>query len=197
MSFMSKGAGAGYFPDSVRKKDTVTVTFRVDKESMHLLQEEAKRQQISLNNLVNHIINRYIEWEEYAAKAGYMQLTKPVVAELFNRLSDEDIIEIARKTGKDANFDIMLFMKGKTDLESFISWLEARMKNSGIEISRKVNSESEFQPRSQTIVIKHDLGQKWSLYLKTLIESLLKESLAKTTTLTTLTSNTVLVKIPE
>jgi hypothetical protein len=88
-------------------------------------------------------------------------------------------------------------MKGKTDLESFISWLEARMKNSGIEISRKVNSESEFQSRSQTIVIKHDLGQKWSLYLKTLIESLLKESLAKTTTLTTLTSNTVLVKIPE
>jgi hypothetical protein len=57
-------------------------------------------------------------------------------------------------------------MKGKLDLDSFLSWLENRMKNSSIQISHTFDRRA----MTHTYVVKHDICENWSLYLRQIID---------------------------
>jgi len=105
-------------------------------------------------------------------KAGMVSLSKPVIKDLFQRLSKEEVIEIGTKIAKNAVYDVALFMKGKIDPDSFVSWFLSRMKNSSEIKSTKENG-------VHTYILKHDLGENWSLYHKTIVESIFTEFLQK------------------
>jgi hypothetical protein len=150
--------------DISRHKRTATMTFRIDEGILNVLKEESERKDISLNTLVNHILKQYVDWDMYAAKAGMIPLAKPVVSALFDKMTPQEIVQLASKVGHSAIHDIALFMKTRMDLPSFLSWFEMRMKNSSIECSHKVENST------HTYVIKHDLGCNWSLYHKTLLQ---------------------------
>jgi hypothetical protein len=140
------------------------MTFRIDESILNVLKEESERKDISLNTLVNHVLKQYVDWDMYAAKAGMIPIAKPVVSALFDKMTPQEIIELASKVGQSAIHDIALFMKSRMDLPSFLSWFEMRMKNSSIELSHKAENSI------HTYVIKHDLGYNWSLYHKTLLQ---------------------------
>jgi hypothetical protein len=50
-------------------------------------------------------------------------------------MDKEDVIQIASTIGKEVLLNNVEFMKWKMNLNSFLSWFEARMKNSSIEVS--------------------------------------------------------------
>jgi hypothetical protein len=153
-------------------KRTTTMTFRLDSNVLKKLYDKAELDDISVNTLVNHILKRYIEWDMFENKAGMVSLPSPVIRDLFQRLSKEEVIEIGTKIAKNAVYDIALFMKGKIDPHSFISWFLSRMKNCSEIVSTKENG-------FHTYILKHDLGENWSLYHKTILESIFTEILQK------------------
>ena len=55
-----------------------------------------------------------------------MPLAKPVVAELFGKRSIEEIVEIAPRVGKNAVLGAATTIKGKVDLNSFLSFFRGR-----------------------------------------------------------------------
>jgi hypothetical protein len=66
-------------------------------------------------------------------------------------------------------------MKGKTDLDSFLSWLELWLKkNSTAGFSYTVENGG-----FHTCIMKYNLGWKWSLYHKRVLELILNEILGK------------------
>jgi len=88
-------------------------------------------------------------------------------------MSKQEIIELATGIGKNATNDAALFMKSKMDLASFLSWLDVRMRNSSIEISHKVEGSS------HTYILKHDLGENFSLFQKTVLSLIFNDVLGK------------------
>jgi hypothetical protein len=79
-------------------------------------------------------------------------------------------------------------MKGKMDPESFLTWLELWLrKNSTAGFSHNID----YDTNVHTYIIKHDLGQKWSLYHKLILDLVFKEVLQKP--LTNLASSDMLV----
>jgi len=62
-------------------------------------------------------------------------------------------------------------MKNKMDIDSFLSWLDVRMKNSSVEISHSIEGST------HTYILKHDLGENYSLFYKTILESIFNEIL--------------------
>ncbi len=122
---------------------------------------------------IDNLAQRYTEWDIYESKVGLMSFLRPVVAELFKRTSKQEIIEIATSIGKNATNDAVLFMKNKMDLESFLSWLDVRMKNSSVEINQSIEGST------HTYILKHDLGENYSLFQKTVIELIFSEVLRK------------------
>ncbi|MGH9963718.1 MAG: hypothetical protein ACRD5E_02665 [Nitrososphaeraceae archaeon] len=157
-------------PVGVRKR-TTTMTFRIESEIIQRLKNKAGQDEITLNTLVNHILKRYIEWGMYAEdKIGLVSLSRPLAGELFNKLNKEEVVRLASEVGKGAVIDLTLFMKGDLSSSSFIDWFLSRMKNSSASVASKSNSDG-----VQSYVIKHDMGENWSLYHKTVVESIFNE----------------------
>ena len=96
---------------------------------MRILREEAEHSGISLNSFVNLALKRFVEWDLYESKVGMIPMAKPIITELFNKMSKEEINDMAINIGKNTVHDIALFMKTKMDLISFLSWFEIRMKS--------------------------------------------------------------------
>jgi hypothetical protein len=80
---------------------------------------------------------------------------------------------MAQDVGKNVVYDISLFMKNRMDIESFLSWFEARMKSSLIEMNHS------DQNGTHIYTLKHDLGRNWSLYHKIILELMFHEIFGK------------------
>ena len=140
---------------------------------MNKIEQEARHQQISLNSLSNQIFKNYIDWDMLSTKAGMIPVAKRVISELFGRVSKEEVAKLAQEVGKDIMNDLILFMKNKLDLNSFLSWLELWLKkNSSAGFSHHVEKNN-----IHTCMMRHDLGENWSLYHKTVLELIFKETL--------------------
>ncbi|MGI0026814.1 MAG: CopG family ribbon-helix-helix protein [Nitrosopumilaceae archaeon] len=154
-------------------KKTATMTFRLDEDLIERLRAESKNREISTNTLVNQALKRFLEWDMYQTKIGLVSINKPVFVEIFEKFTQKEIIKIASHVGKNEVRDIALFMKGKIDLDSFISWFEMRMMNSSVQVSHSIEKDI------HTYVMKHDLGKNWSIYHKTILELIFEEFLNK------------------
>jgi predicted transcriptional regulator len=154
-------------------KKTTTMTFRLDEDLIERLRIESKNREISTNTLVNQALKRFLEWDMYQTKIGLVSINRPVFVEVFGKFTQKEIIAIASKVGKNEVRDIALFMKGKIDLDSFMSWFEMRMMNSSVQVSHSIEKDS------HTYVMKHDLGKNWSIYHKTILELIFDEVLGK------------------
>jgi hypothetical protein len=146
-----------------RKRSTTTITFRLESNTLKTLQTEAKESGISLNILVNQILNRYVEWDVFESNVGMVSVAKPVMAKVFAKMTKDEVIDLATRKGNSAVHDIVLFMKGDLSVYVFLSWLEARMRNCS-----QVNHQQENDV--EKYIFKHDLGENWSLYHKTIAE---------------------------
>lgn len=153
---------------SDKKKKTATITFRFDVELIDKLQKEAKSHQVNTNTLATQALKRFLEWDIYQSRIGLVSLNKPVFQKIFEDLSEKKVIEIA-SLGKDEMRDVAMFMKGETDVNSFMSWFEMQMINSSVQVSHMADD------GTHTFVMKHELGKNWSLYNKTILELMFEE----------------------
>lgn len=147
---------------------TTTVTFRINSDVMHKINAKAEQEEISLNTLVNQVLKRYSEWDMYESKVGMIPVNRRVIKMLFEGLSKEEVVKMSREVAKNEVYNIALFMKGKSklDVDSFISWFLSRMKNC-----------SEITENKETYILKHELGENWSLYHETVLDSIFTDYL--------------------
>jgi hypothetical protein len=155
---------------------SLTMTFRLNESVLKKMKEEAENHDISLNTLANQIFKRYVEWDSYEPRLGMIPMARPVVIQLFENISEDKIIDIATKVGRTVVKDIALFMKHKIDIDTFLEWFETRMKIASVEVSHQ---KPDSIQKEHSYIIKHDLGKNWSLFHKTIFESILQELLGK------------------
>ncbi|MGD8431442.1 MAG: hypothetical protein PVG23_02590 [Nitrosopumilaceae archaeon] len=156
-----------------QKKKTETVSFRMDMQIIDKLKKESESQGISLNVLANKIFSRYVEWDMFEPKVGMIPVAKPIVQNLFQKMSKDETIKMAEKIGHDTVSNISTFMKGTMDLDSFVTWFVTRMEISDFDMNHTVKGDL------HTYIIKHDLGFNWSLYHKTVLELIFNNAFEK------------------
>ncbi len=152
-------------------KRTTTITFRLDDNTINKLRDLSKGQVVSTNTLVNQALHKFVDWDVFVPKTGLVVLSKPILKKIFSELDDKFLVDIASKIGKEEVQDIVLFMRGKLDLESFLSCYETIMLNSSVQTSHLIDG------NMHSMVLKHDLGKKWALYQKTILENVFKYTL--------------------
>ena len=152
---------------------TKTVSFRLSLPLIEELKQEAGLEKINFNALISKILGNHVLWEKYQRKLGLLPMTKPFVKYTIQGLSEKEIIYLAEVIEKDTFSDILNFMKGEYTVNDFIeilrTWLNVAWMQHHIETKKN------------TIVFKiqHDLGGKWSLYVKTLVTELFYDILEK------------------
>jgi len=144
-----------------KKISTKGVTFRIPESLISELQHYAETNHISLNTLVNQILNGFVDWDVRAVEAGWMVFPKLALRQLIDSVSKEKL-EVIAKNKAEYHKDINLLMRGKNDLEGFISVLKNRCKRSGFPFSEtKKDNSIQF-------IVQHDMGEKWSHFSKIL-----------------------------
>jgi len=155
------------------KGKTQTVSFRLSTSLIDELKQEAKMEKMNFNALISKILENHNLWDKYERKLGLLPMTKPFVKDAIQRLTEKEIIYLAEVIEKDTFSDILSFMKGEYTVNDFIeilrTWLNVAWMQHHIETKKN------------TIVFKiqHDLGGKWSLYVKTLATELFYDILEK------------------
>src|SRR5690242_17556996 len=103
-------------------KKSVTVTFRISKDIMDKLNEEADINYTSLNSLINQILKRYVEWSRFDDKSSMIPIASSVLKELLEGLDKDQVIKLAKDKAKHSVYNLVLFMNGKADFDTLISW---------------------------------------------------------------------------
>ncbi len=149
--------------DDIKQKQSKTITFRLDSDLLDELKNETKIEKVNLNLLVSKILSNHILWEKYERKLGLLPMTKPFVKAALDGMTEKQISELATKVEKETLSDILNFMKGEYNVEDFVeilrTWLNVAWMQHDFDRTKN----------SYVFKIQHDLGEKWSLYVRTLV----------------------------
>ena len=126
-----------------------------------------------MNALVTRIFSNHVEWERYERKVGLLPMTKPFLKEVLNQMTDGQVINLAYKIEKESFKGILRFMKENIELDDFLRFLRTWLTASWMQHNIVIKNDS------YRFNIQHDLGIKWSLYVKTLVSELCQDVLGR------------------
>jgi hypothetical protein len=145
-----------------------SITFRLESRILDNLKKKAKDEKISPNTLVSQIISDYFDWTMTAIDAGWMVMPKWTMRKVFEMLSQDQIVALADATYQGRK-EMLIFMSGRDDKESFLTLVRIRAKKSGFHL-RELEKDGKT-----TFIYQHDMGRNFSLFSKYLFEAIMHE----------------------
>jgi uncharacterized FlaG/YvyC family protein len=141
-------------------KGSESVTFRFDSRILERLKSEAGEKQISLNTLVNQIAAQHLDWHTHASKAGFVTVRKAKIEKMLEEIPEEKIVKIAEYVAKTESRDFIMMLRNEYSITSGLDVIETWMKIAGYSYRHETDGSV------HSYVIHHDMGKKWSLYLR-------------------------------
>ena len=173
-------------------KFSENISFRLPKIVLDQLRQEAKENQITINTLVNQIIDSYVNFTSNAPKAGMIPIHRLCLITLLEGYSEEQIREIANRFVKAICVQTPLLLRGRYDfeavLESHRSWLKAA--------GFQYRYSKDVEKNRHTFIVEHDMGRKFSLfaveYAKLYFEPVVRKGVESS-----FTDNTIMIVLEE
>ena len=143
-----------------RKKRTVGRSFRIAEEWLEVLNEEAERQGISVNSLLNRILQAY-SFLRYMLRYGTIMLTRKGFSGILESCPEESIRENARNAGSTIARDILLTMGARSNHNFLVSLYKKLLS----EFAGWFECDHHIRRDKEIFHLRHELGTKWSIYL--------------------------------
>jgi hypothetical protein len=173
---------------SKRKRQTESLTLRIDKGLLDKLRKESEQKTVSINTLTNQIIKSYIKWYSPAQRAGIMFVPKCVLVPIIDNLADYQVERIADEFRKSGYEETLLMMSKEYSLPVILDLFDSWLNVSNMQFDR------ESSEGSLTYIINHGVGKKWSLFLERVFWYIVKD-LGITGARFDVTDGTVTIKI--
>src|SRR5215216_6643709 len=138
------------------RSSTVTRSFRFENELSKILEDEAERMGISVNALVGIILRRYCEFTRYLSKIDMIVINREFLTLILETYDDHSVQKMGTKLGH-------------TVLE-YIEKIICRYGHLG-------TYDEVLQSDVRTIVIRHRLGKKGSIFFQAYFYAALKTML--------------------
>ena len=158
----------------ISKKRTIGRSFRIYKEWNEVLEEEANREGISVNALMNKILQEYSIFRRHAKNFGTITLSYKSFATILEGCSGEWIKSVSEDFGSTVIKDLMLMMGLPLDQDNLIFVIT----NFG-EIGGLFKIIYNRENGKEMLHLNHNLGRKWSVYLAGAISGMFKSVLNK------------------
>ena len=173
---------------SKRKRQTESLTLRIDKELLDKLRKESEQKMVSINTLTNLIIKSYIKWYSPAQRAGIMFVPKCLLIPIIDNLAEYQMERIADEFRKSGYEETLLMMSKEYSLPVILDLFDSWLNVSNMQFDR------ESSEGSLTYIINHGVGKKWSLFLERVFWYIVKD-LGITGARFDVTDGTVTIKI--
>jgi hypothetical protein len=142
------------------KRKTIGRSFRVDEEWLKVLNDEAEKQGISVNALLNRILQKYA-YIRYMLRYGAITLTRKGFSNILESCPEDKVRENGRNAGSTLTRDLLLTM-GVTPSYSFVILLVKKILS---EFAGWFECDHHIKRDKEILHLRHDLGIKWSIYL--------------------------------
>jgi hypothetical protein len=173
---------------SKRKRQTESLTLRIDKDLIDKLRKESEQKMVSINTLTNLIIKSYTKWYSPAQRAEIMFVPKSVLIAIIDNLADYQMESAADKFRKSGYEETLLMMSKEYSLPVVLDLFDSWLNVSNMQFNRESSEDS------LTYIINHGVGKKWSLFLEKVFWYMVKD-LGITGARFDVTESTVTIKI--
>ncbi|MEM0232127.1 MAG: hypothetical protein QXG78_03375 [Candidatus Methanomethyliaceae archaeon] len=154
--------------------DMVIRSFRISKSLLEELEKFASKKNMSANRLLNNILERYCKLLFYADYYGFIGFSRITFKEFINNMSEESIIKIARESIAVVLKDIAIMRGWPINLQAFRNVV----KDYVCGFYRWAQYE-ETTIGKRGILLTHEFGNKWSLFLKEALSVTYQEFVGK------------------
>ena len=150
-------------------KKTDNVSIRIDSDLSNKLHEKCLEQKISLNTLINHLLEKQVNWNELTAEMGWISMFRSTFRELSDSISKDTIKKIAQTTGMSDFKNSLNYLYGYIDLDSILDLFKKRCLSMNVQYrAMEINGKNK-------IIIQHDLGKNWPFFIVGQMNSILNE----------------------
>ena len=150
-------------------KKTDNVSIRIDSKLRNKLHEKCIEQKISLNTLINHLLEKQINWNQLTDEMGWVSMFRGTFKELMEQPPTTKIQEIAKKTANSDLINSLNYFYGYVNLESVLDMFKKSCQSMNVKFRViPINGNNK-------IVIHHDLGKNWPYFVITQMNSVLNE----------------------
>ena len=146
-------------------RKTVLKTMRIPNYINTLLEKDAESKGISVNALISMIMTKYAEWDRYIERLGGITIKPQALKEILEEIDEDRLADIAKRSGSRFPKEFVLFKFKRTSLETYLESLKLICKYKGY-----ARYEHESEGSDHTIILVHDLGEKWSNFLRYVVE---------------------------
>ena len=155
--------------NSKPKRNTESITFRLDADILNKLRMEAAQKDVSLNTLISQVIKLHSDWHSNAPKAGFIAVRRAFLTNLMDKLSPDEVSFISKDLARKETKDFVMLLRNEYNIASALNVAESWIRISGYPF-RHENSDT-----VHSYVIQHDMGKKMSIYLASIYDNLFKE----------------------
>jgi len=150
-------------------KKTDNVSIRIDSKLSSKLHEKCEEQKISLNTLINHILEKQVNWNDLVHEMGWITIFRSTFRELLDSTSKDTIQKIASSTGSTELKNSLNYFYGHVNLDSILVLFKKRFQSMNVQF--RILS---FDDKSK-IIIQHDLGKNWPYLIVTQMNTILND----------------------
>jgi hypothetical protein len=144
-----------------RKRKTVGRSFRIDEEWLKVLNEEAEKQRVSVNALMNWLLQQYA-YIRFMLRYGAITLTRKGFASLLESCPADEVREKGRKAGLEISRDMLLTMGAANDYNFVILLVKKIL----AEFAGWFECDHHVKRDREILHFRHELGIKWSIYVE-------------------------------
>jgi hypothetical protein len=167
---------------------TVLRTIRIEKKLDDVLQQDAKRNRLSFNSHISKILTRYSEWDRFNERWGVISLRKEAFKSILEAIESDKLVDLAKDIGGHAPKEFIVFWFKKINLETYLEYLSLVC-----QYAKFAECEIDSDGKDYTIILSHDIGQKWSDFLAVWLTEGLKVTIGVLPEIDT-TRNSVVVR---
>jgi len=123
-----------------------------------------------VNVLVNRAIRRLVEWDSRTQELGFASIRKNTLKMLWDSLTEEKAREMGMKAGGPEAVELVLYWFKRFNFDNALSTVSLF----GSDYANLYRYEHDFDGKVHTLVVDHDLGRNFSLYLSGMFTETLK-----------------------
>jgi len=157
-------------PTSTKDK-TLIRSIRITKGLDDLLLKDAKAKRISANALIGSIMTKYAEMDRYNERYDTITLKQESFRSILQVVEDDKLAQVAKEIGSLIPKQFLLFWFKRSDLETYLRYLSLVCRYNGFgEYEVDISDDR----TNYTITLIHNMGEKWSNFLKDWLEQGMK-----------------------
>ena len=166
--YYKKMAEVEFMTQETMKKSHI-ISIRMDSNLSDKLHEKSQDQKVSLNTLINNMLEKQVHWYDLIDEVGWVSIFRQTFKELMDSVSKEKATKIGLTTGKVDLQNSINYFYGKVELETILDLLKKRFQSMKVQYRRISEKDRE------KIIIQHDLGKNWPYLIVAELNELLNE----------------------